>query len=190
MMNLSREDVIQAFPEVEWIKDAELKEKVIAIWQKACQESPHTSIYNGVFNKNYDPQADFRDGLVYHTRLTTQLAYNCAKVNNELEEKQLNLDYIVAGGLLHDVCKIVEKGVGGNSTDWGKHITHGIYSIVLAKEYDIPMEILHIICAHTVNLNMQTKTTEAAILHHCDYMASDICHIKHGRLSMNQVIKG
>lgn len=189
MIDMTRKQIIEAFPEVEWIQSEELREKVIAIWQKACAESPHTSIYNGVFNKNYDPAADFRDGLVYHTRLTTQLAYNCAKAHNALEEKQLDLDVIVAGGLLHDVCKIVEKGPGGVSTEWGKHITHGIYSVIVAKEFDLPMEILHIICAHTVNLNMQTKTTEAAIVHHCDYMASDICHLKHGRLSKNQVIK-
>ena len=188
-MVIQNEEIVKAFPEVEWIKDPELKEKVVRIWKKACEESPHESIYQGIFNKSYDPEADFRDGLVYHTRLVTQLAYQAAKVNNELEEKQVNLDYIVAGALLHDVCKIVEKGVGGASTPWGKHITHGVYSIILAKEEDLPLEILHMICAHTVNLNMQTKTTEAAILHHCDYMASDITHIKHGRLSMGRTIK-
>ena len=187
-MNVSFEELIAAMPEFELFYDVNLKEKVLCIWQKACAQSVWESIHDMRAVSTYDPRERPCESLIHHTRYVTNAAYECGKVNNRMMPEQVNLDYILAGALLHDVCKIVEKGPNGFS-DWGKHITHGILSICYGWEENLPVEVLHIITAHTNNLNMPTRTREAAIVHHCDYLAGDCMHLAHGRLAGGRRLK-
>lgn len=180
-MNVSEQELLEAMPEIGQIQDPDLQSKVVRVWQRACAQSPWERLEDMRAVSIYDPREHPWESLIHHTRFVVNAAYACGLANNRLMPEQVNLDYILAGALLHDVCKAVEKEPDG-FTPWGRYITHGIYSVCLAREEGLPVEILHIITAHTDNLNMPTKTREAAIVHHCDYLAGDCMHLAHGRL--------
>jgi putative nucleotidyltransferase with HDIG domain len=91
--------------------------------------------------------------------------------------EDLNYDYIVAGGLCHDVGKLLEyervqKKV--KKSRYGELLRHPISGAMLAQEVGLPLEVIHIIAAHSTEGEKLKRTPEAIIIHHCDFIDFDI----------------
>ena len=168
-MNMTEEKLVGLFPEFDLIQNQELRQKAIHVWLKACQSSDWDDLTEIPFSGGFTPKPD---NLVYHTRLATRYSYAVAQQSNALQETQVDLDLIVAGALLHDVCKVVEYSKKGGKSSWGKGVTHGIYGVCLCHEAGLPLEIIHIIASHTEKLGMPNKSLEAIIIHQCDNVAA------------------
>ena len=103
--------IYQLFPELEQIKDEGLRTKVASTWLEAIErgdwgidelkEVPFTLLIS-----------DCKIDLVTHTRAVTQTAINVASALSEFYKKkvEIDLDLLIAGGILHDVGKILEYG--------------------------------------------------------------------------------
>lgn len=168
-MNMTEKELLALFPEFEWITNQELKEKSIRVWLRACEKSDWKKLTDIPFSGGFTPDPD---NLVYHVRLATDYSYEVAKKSNEMQKAQVDLDLIVAGALLHDVCKVVEYSSQGGKSAWGSEVTHGIYGVCLAQEEGLPLEIIHIIASHTEKLGMPNKSLESIIIHNCDNIAA------------------
>jgi len=89
--------------------------------------------------------------------------------------EQLNIDFdiIIAGGLLHDVGKLleIERALEGGyrKSEGGKRLRHPLSGIILAAARNIPEPVLHIIACHSKEGNAVRRTTEAVIIHHADF---------------------
>lgn len=174
MFTLTREQFARYFPEFEKIRAEDLKEKLLQIWQKAASESDWDTIEDIPFSPDYPAKPN---SFVQHVRLVTAYSYAVAVKNNELEETKADIDVVVAGALLHDVCKIVEYSAKGGRTPWGRNVTHGVYGVALSHEAGIPLEIIHVIASHTAKLSMANKSREAVIVAKCDSIAASGVHL-------------
>ncbi|EDY34364.1 uncharacterized domain HDIG protein [Aciduliprofundum boonei T469] len=167
--------VEEIFPEVNEIKDLELRKKVIKIWEYAIEkggwkEYPLDKI-------PFTLLIPTERNLVEHTRAVTRMAMAVAK-----ERGDVNMDFIIAGGLLHDVAKLLEFGLENGKvvkSEYGKRIRHPVGGAMLAEKFDLPYQIAHIIAAHSKEGEFVTRIPEAVIIHHCDFIDF---HIEKGKL--------
>ena len=156
------------------IQSQELKDKVLRVWKKAAQECNWKCMEEVPFSPDYPPQPN---SFLQHVRLVTGYSYAVALKNNDMEETKVDLDVVIAGALLHDVCKLVEYSADGGRTEWGQHVTHGIYGIALCQEEKIPLNVIHVIASHTAKLSMAQKSREAIIVAKCDSLAAACVHL-------------
>ena len=166
------EKLIELIPEFNMIEEMELKGKCLATWKMAIEQGKWSldqlsDIPFTLLIKNIDIN------FIKHTRSVTLMALEVANVFNEMYGKKLNIDHIIAGGLLHDVGKLVE--ITKENGDYiksrkGKLLRHPSYGAVLAYKCGIPLEILNIIEYHSKEGEKNKRTPEAIIIHHCDFM--------------------
>lgn len=174
MISIHHQQLCAVIPQFVLIQNAPLRDAVLTIWQEACANADWTRLEDIPFMPGADPA---RFGFLQHVSLVTQYSYEVAKAHNQMETPPVNMDYVVAGALLHDVCKIVEYSAHGGRTQWGNMVSHGIYGITLCQKYQIPLEIIHIVASHTAKLSMPNKSAEAIIVSKCDAIAAGCVHL-------------
>ncbi len=165
---MNRDDLEKIFPELQEIKDTELRDKVIEVWLLAVEESGFQDLNRIPFTL----LAQTTTSLVDHTRRVTQMAMAVAKIRTDL-----NYAVVVAGGLCHDVGKLLEyKEQSGKflKSDYGQLVRHPVSGYGLAVEVGLPVEVAHIIAAHSDEGEKVKRTAEAIVIHHCDFIDFEI----------------
>ena len=169
-----REELLKLMPEFDLIRDAELREQTIRTWEAALAEGGWTvdDLTRLPFTLLIDPcPASF----VEHVRGVTLTALNAAEVFAQIygERLPVNRDYLIAGGLLHDIGKLLEyeTRVDGVTvqTAAGKLLRHPFTGMMLAARSELPAEVQHLIAAHAGEGDKVQRSTEATILNHADY---------------------
>ncbi len=172
-----REELIRILPEIEWIGDADLREKVIATWITGLERGGWTpeDIERMPFTLAKKVSASFAQ----HVRSVTRI---CAAVSDTFDEiyggVDLNLDkdMLLAGALLHDVGKLVEMeevdGVFRKSAD-GVLVRHAFSGVALADAHGLPAAVQHIIGTHSKEGDPFKRIPESIILHFADFMNFD-----------------
>lgn len=126
----------------------------------------------------------YKGGLLYHTLSVLRTALNIA--SNYTHETQINLDYVIAGCLLHDIGKTVEftEAVNPSYSIEGTlvgHISIGLLMVnEVAKRVELEQEALmninHAILSHHGALEFGSpvtpQTIEALIVHYADEIDS------------------
>ena len=166
-------ELTKIFPEIELIKDKDLKEKTKKVWESAMKLGGWKENNLSTFPFTLlIPNTNIN--IVQHTRAVT----NCAlKIADALEasyaDMRINRDYLISGGLLHDVGKLLEYeytgGVFQKSTR-GNLLRHPISGANLASELGLPSEIIHIIYTHSKEGESYQRTIESVIIHHSDFI--------------------
>lgn len=174
MIRITKDSLCALLPQFGLIEDSALRGKVLDIWKDACRNADWERLEDIPFGPGLDAR---QFGFLHHVATVTQYSYEVAKAYNCLEPQSINIDFVTAGALLHDVCKIVEYSAKGGRTSWGQHVTHGIYGVVLMQQYELPLEIIHIVASHTAKLSMPNKTPEAIIVAKCDAIAAGCVHL-------------
>jgi len=164
----------ELLPEVEQIKDKDLQEKVIKVWEAACKlnnwevedllKIPFTLLI-----------PDLKWNLIDHTRAVTQTSIQAAKVLIDYYKGDvpLDMDILIAGGLLHDVGKLLEyikkdgKYVKGTV---GKLLRHPFSGCALAYKLGLPEKVVHCIAVHAHEGDGKPRCPEAVIIHHSDFI--------------------
>jgi len=93
------------------------------------------------------------------------------------ERRDLNMDYVIAGGLLHDVGKLLEYEKRGGKvvkSKSGELVRHPVSGYGLTRETDLPVEISHIVIAHSDEGEKVKRIPEAILIHHCDFIDFEI----------------
>jgi putative nucleotidyltransferase with HDIG domain len=161
------------FPELEWIGDDSLADKVIAVWSEAYARGKWA---DGDIDKIPFTLLVGETGitLAEHTRLVTNLCRSIARTMKDIGDISLNLDYLVAGALLHDVGKLVEyrrTSSGFEVSRSGKLLRHPLSGMGLAMRADLPEEVYHIIAVHSREGDGSFRSPEAIVLHHADFIS-------------------
>jgi len=171
-----RARLLELMPEFEMIQDEELKEKTIQVWEAAMERSGWTpdGLPEMPFTLLINPcPANY----IEHIRAVTLAAYRTALLFQEIygERIPLNLDYLLAGGLLHDIGKLLEYETHADGltrqTRYGKLIRHPFSGAALAHEFGLPAEVQHIIAAHAGEGNKVKRTPEATLINKADFMS-------------------
>ena len=110
-----------------------------------------------------------------HKRCVVHVARECAIKMNEFFTTDLpvDLDVTIAGAILADVGKLLEYDIkDGKSckSDMGTYVRHPFSGVGIAMEAGVPPEVCHIIAAHAGEGNLVTRSTEAYVVHHADFM--------------------
>jgi putative nucleotidyltransferase with HDIG domain len=145
---------------------------VLSIWVEACNEAGVEDLER--IPKNLDNIGYF---LVNHTRVVARLCKEAAVVVEELHNINVDMDILVAGALLHDVSKVMEIRAEGDdfqASEFGKRIQHGFYAAYKAYEKRLPLDLQHMLIAHTPKSNVVPQTLEGVILYHIDTMDTDV----------------
>jgi len=171
-----REQVLELIPEINEIKDAELRDKTIACWAEAIQYRSWTndelnSIPFTLLAENV--QIMFME----HVRTCCRMAIACDKVLDEAygpRKTKVNRDYLIAGSLLADVGKLLEFDKKEDGTvyksDYGKHIRHPFSGVGLAFKHGLPSEVMHVIATHSKEAAGEKRSPECIIFHHVDFI--------------------
>lgn len=170
-----RDEVKRIWPELEWIEDADLREKTTDCWVRAFELSPLTpaDLERIPFTlKVPNCPVTFMD----HKRLVVHISRDAAAKTAQFCKDALpvDLDTVVAGAILADVGKLLEYESDGESgtrqSARGLYLRHPFTGVSLAMECGLPDAVTHIIATHAGEGNMVARTAEAWIVHHADFM--------------------
>ncbi len=176
-----RERLLELMPEFSLILDEALREQTIQVWEAAMERGGWTpdALAQMPFTLLIDPCPA---SYIEHVRAVTLTAYRAAELFGEIygERVPLNVDHLVAGGLLHDIGKLLEyenrdDGAAGTAvtvqTDFGKLMRHPFSGAALAYEFGLPMEVQHMIAAHAGEGDKVKRSPEATLINKADFMS-------------------
>ena len=166
-------DIRKIFPEVDKIRDPDLREKTIKTLEEAIkiggwneddlENIPFTMLIKGT-----------NISLIRHTRAVTRTAMAIFDVLKEEYGDALDMDkdILISGGLLHDVGKFLEYEKGGNvhMSEFGRRIRHPVSGAALAYKNGLPYKVVHIIAAHSKEGEFVKRIPEAWIIHYADFV--------------------
>ena len=119
-------------------------------------------------------------GFVEHTIAVTEGAAALARAQAEAYAElpyALDFDRLYAGGLLHDVGKLLEiepDGEGGwRKSPAGRFARHPISGAILASESGLPPEIVNIIACHSKEGEGRPQVVETVLIHLADFATFD-----------------
>ncbi|HDO27325.1 MAG TPA: HDIG domain-containing protein [Bacteroidetes bacterium] len=169
-------EVLSLWPELEWIKDNDLRKKTSKTWELALEQSVLTpeDLNRIPFTLLVGPglKVTFMD----HKRSVVHIVRDAGNKINEMYHGELpvNMDVLIAGAILADVGKLLEYELDENGNavqgNYGKYLRHPFSGVSLAEECGVPAEVCHIIATHAGEGNMVKRTTEACLVHHTDFM--------------------
>ena len=169
-----REAVERLWPELQWIENKDLRERVTQTWVKAMEESPlDPDDLNNIPFTLLVPNCPTT--FMEHKRCVVHVARKSAESMQEFLGNALTIDKdtVIAGAILADVGKVLEyEKIDGKAVQSkrGKALRHPFTGVAVAMACGVPDEVCHIIAAHAGEGNMVTRTTEAYIVHHADFM--------------------
>jgi len=172
-----RDRLLEVLPEIKWIADEGLREKVIATWIDGLERGGWTP--DDVDRMPFTLAKKVSSSFAKHVRSVTRI---CAFVADTFDEiyggvdLKLDKDLILAGALLHDVGKLLEMeevdGVFRKGHD-GKLVRHAFSGVALADAHGLPAEVQHMIGTHSKEGDPFKRTPESAVLHLADFMNFD-----------------
>ena len=169
--------VLEELPEFSLVCDEDLRSKAIWAWGFALTKSSFRSIREIPPSGNPGTNEAKRGDQTDHLRGVTRLAIGIAKeMQAAYPELHINMDVIVAGGLLHDVGKAWEfdpvnhKRWREQQKVYGKpSIRHPAYGAHICLTAGLPEEIAHIAMAHSGEGELLVRSLECMIVHQADY---------------------
>lgn len=170
-----RDMLLRLLPEFGLIQDAGLREKALHCWETALAE--------GGWDVETLPDMPFTllitpcpANFIEHVRGVTLTALRAAEVFAQIYGDRLpvNRDVLIAGGLLHDVGKLLEytRNAEGKvvQSAGGRLLRHPFSGTALAARCGLPIEVQHIIATHAGEGDKGHRSTEATLINHADFM--------------------
>lgn len=166
---------------LERVKNADLRDKIVQVWVLACERGEWTSV-NELRNMPFTLLTNTHGiSFVEHTIAVTEGAYGLAKAQEAAYKKlpyKLDYDRLLAGGLLHDVGKLLEvekDGKGGyKKSRAGACLRHPISGTALAYEAGLRDEtVLNTIACHAKEGEGAPKCLETVLIHQADFATFD-----------------
>jgi putative nucleotidyltransferase with HDIG domain len=170
-----RDAVRRLWPELEWISDPDLREKVTSTWVRAFALSPLTpDDLNRIPFTLLVPDCPVT--FMEHKRCVVHIARKSAEAMREFLGRALpiDLDTVIAGAILADVGKLLEYEKAEGKTrqsERGRFLRHPFTGVALAMECGVPDPVCHIIAAHAAEGDLVKRSVEATIVHHADFMS-------------------
>ena len=170
-----KDKVLEIWPEINWIKDDDLRFKTLEAWVYAIEQS-------SLETKDLEEIPfsllikDSNISFMNHKRTCVQLAVDIAKkmVDNFGDEIKVDMDIMISGAILIDVGKLLEyEMVDGklSTSSYGKMVRHPFSGVAIAARFDLPPEVQHIIGTHSKEGDLGKRTVESIIVHHADFVS-------------------
>jgi putative nucleotidyltransferase with HDIG domain len=170
-----REKVLKIWPEINWIKSEELKEKTLDCWVYAIENSVLTPEDLEVIPFSLLIK-DCNITFMNHKRTAVQLSVDIAKRMKENfgDEIKIDMDMLIAGAILIDIGKLIEYDkINGKlvTSKAGHLLRHPFSGVAIADRFGLPYEVQHIIAYHAKEGDLAKRSVEAIIVHHADFVS-------------------
>jgi len=155
--------------ELSWIKDKDLRNKVVETWVEAGNRGKWKDVNDAPFTLLIPNSGRLTD----HTKRITGLV----KCIYDQRTEKINGNYLIAGAILHDVGKLLEyefKDGKYVKCAYAEKFRHPVSGALLAKELDLPDEIIYIIYSHSKEGDITKRSPESIIVNHCDFIDFEI----------------
>ena len=172
------------------IRDAGLRRKVVEVYVDACARGGWAQV-DDLQRIPFTLLTHCR-GVSYaeHVIAVTEGAVGLAEAMQRAYRQMpiaIDMDRLVAGGLLHDVGKLLEfesDGAGGcRKSRAGRCARHPISGAILAGRHDLPEEIINVIACHAKEGDGRHQVIETVLIHQADFATFDPLVMKNdGRL--------
>lgn len=167
-------------PALELIEDDDLRRKVVDAWMLGLERGGWGSM-DELAQMPFSLLTDVRGiSFVEHTLAVTLGAVGLARSQADAYDRMpypIDMDRLVAGGLLHDVGKLVEiqqKPEGGfQKSRTGMCTRHPIAGTVLAAEVGLSDEVLNTIACHAKEGVGRPQVVETVLIHQADFATFD-----------------
>jgi putative nucleotidyltransferase with HDIG domain len=167
----ARQAIRKTFPLIAKIKDAKLRKSVVKAWHIAWEESSFKNLEDAPFGMPEDapPGVTSAEGdtLVKHTNAVAGAALAMGRLLIRQYDVKINLDYVIAAAILHDLDKIVmyerKDGRTVHSALGGKMV-HGAQGGHIALLAGLPQDIVFIIMAHSPKVNVELPSPEGKLV--------------------------
>lgn len=180
---ISDKDIQTLFGSVlERIGNTDLRDKVVKTWVLGCQRGGWNSV-DELKNMPFTLLTKTHGvNFIQHTLAVTEGAYRLAKAQETAYGGKLpykvDYDRLLAGGLLHDVGKLVETepdGKGGyRKSRAGACLRHPISGTALAVEAGVKDDtVLNTIACHAKEGEGAPKCLETVLIHQADFATFD-----------------
>jgi len=158
------------------IKDGALKQKVVEIWVEGCKRGGWDSVEQ-LQQMPYTLLTDTKGiNFIEHTLAVTDGAVALAQVqfdNYANVPYKIDMDRLIAGGILHDVGKLMEierDGEGGHrKSHSGRCARHPISGAILAAELGASEELVNTIGCHAKEGDGRPQVIETVLIHQADF---------------------
>ena len=169
------------------IKCKSLRGKVIQVWVEGCKRGGWDTLEKlrtMPFTLATDPQGV---SFIEHTQAVTEGALHLAQAQMDNYAKMpytIDIDRLIAGGLLHDVGKLLEiesDGAGGwRMSMIGKCLRHPVSGMILAQEAGMDDKILNVIICHAKEGEGASQVVETVLVHQADFATFNPLVMKKG----------
>lgn len=171
-------ELIELIPELNEIKNEDLRVKVIRVWENAVQQGGWTleelkTLPYTLLVENVD--ISFPE----HVRVVCRLCIAMEDVLIDMygDRYAIDHDVLVAGALLADVGKLIEfRKVNGRYefSQTYQNLRHPFTGVALSYQFGIPEEVLHVIATHSWEGDKFKRKPESIIFHHADFTDFDL----------------
>jgi len=174
---IEKKDIEEVFAQfLSMIEDNEIKKKVVDAWILGCNRGGWQNIEE-LLQMPFTLLTDCKGiNFLEHTLAVTEGAFQLAKAQEKHYSSvpyKIDYDMLIAGGLLHDVGKLMEIGKNNNGefvkSRSGKCARHPISGAILAAEVDLSEEIVNIIACHSKEGDGRPQMLETVFVHQADF---------------------
>lgn len=173
---ITPEYLIRLFPAVQELEDAQILEKLAAVWDEMFQQSAWDTPEQACFSPDL-PQ--YR--LVDHVNVTIEGTLAVAACIEKHQHISFDRQSILILGVLHDASKLVEyepaPGGGCAASEIGRTIQHGVMAACAARRHGFSLQVMNQILTHTPRSKMKPSDKEAVLFAHVDLSDADTLHI-------------
>lgn len=181
----------------EKIKDKKLREKVVKVIKDTELSSKDFKKYTrekleksgSIFGISGGAAGPVERDIINHTVQVTELVIETAKVFEKNYDLELDMDYLTAGSILHDIMKAYEfyRDEDDDLMPTGLPLDHTLLAVAELYHRDFPEEVIHIIASHPGDAgSVSPKSFEALIFHHVDSMCSVVEYYVESKKKMQQ----
>ncbi|MBD3155687.1 MAG: HDIG domain-containing protein [Candidatus Aenigmarchaeota archaeon] len=181
----------------EKIEDKKLRDKVVKVIKDTELSSKDFKKYTreklersgSVFAVSGGAAGPVERDIINHTVQVTELVIEAAKVFEKNYELELDMDYLIAGSILHDIMKAYEfyRDEDDDLMPTGMPLDHTLLAVAELYHRDFPEEVIHIIASHPGEAgSVSPKSFEALIFHHVDSMCSVVEYYIESKKKMQQ----
>ncbi|HTW90341.1 MAG TPA: HD domain-containing protein [bacterium] len=178
---ITAQDIEELFhKQLSSIKDATTRDKTVATWLEAARMGGWHSVEELKAMPFTLLTNTHGISLVEHTIAVTDGALALAGAQKNAYARmpyEVNVDRLIAGGLLHDVGKLIETerdGKGGfRKSRKGMYARHPISGAIIAARCGLPDDIVNTIACHAKEGDGAPKVIETVLIHQADFATFD-----------------
>lgn len=178
-------DVVWMFPELEQVKDPELKRKTIEIWNELWAMSEFEDI------ETVPTSGDIPLSNLPHSRSVLTLCLQVADTFERYHGTKIDRDVLIVAAILQDASKVVEYRPTPSGkverTNIGKTYGHAFWVTMLAAQKGLPDAVNHILITHSPQASKFPQSLEGKILYYVDQL--DVIAIHGDRWVKESIIR-